>query len=91
MVLRAHFPRAVPVEVEAAAGARLLPLPARPPPPWPSLVTCPSYSMPAGLVPNTNPFWTSRKVSKIIRKLSVLSSERSRRESETMIRAGSRS
>ena len=35
-------------------------IPLMPPPPCPSLVDWPSYSMPAGLVPNTNPFWRSR-------------------------------
>ena len=30
------------------------------PPPWPSFVTCPSYSSPAGFVPKTKPFWRSR-------------------------------
>ncbi len=65
--------------------------PPRPPPPCPSLVTWPSYSRPAGLVPNTKPFSRSRYVSKIIWKLSVSSSGVSRRESETTIDFGSRS
>src|SRR5690349_14070091 len=59
--------------------------PPSPPPPWPSLVTWPSYSSPDGFVPNTKPFSRSRYVSKIIRKLSVSSSDASRRASETMI------
>ena len=62
-----------------------------PPPPCPSLVTWPSYSMPAGLVPNTNPFCRSRYVSKIIWKLSVSSIGASRRASETMMPDGSES
>ena len=44
--LRAHVPRRVPVEVEAAARAPTAGWPPpRPPPPWPSLVTWPSYSI----------------------------------------------
>jgi hypothetical protein len=50
---------------QAPSQLRLKPLPepdicicppVSPPPPCPSLVTWPSYSSPAGLVPNTNPF-----------------------------------
>ena len=38
---------------------RPLPRPGPPPPPSPSFVTWASYSMPAGLVPKTNPFCLS--------------------------------
>ena len=68
------------------------PLEPKPPPrPPPSLITCPSYSCPAGLVPKTNPFCRSLKVSRINRKLSLSRSEESRRLSAAMIDEGSRS
>ena len=67
-----------------------LPLELKPPPrPPPSLITCPSYSWPAGLVPKTKPFCRSLKVSRISRKLSLSRSDESRRLSVTMIDEGS--
>ena len=67
--------------------------PVRPPrrPPVASLVTWASYWMPAGLVPNTKPFWRSRKVSRMTWKLSVSVRLLSRRLSATMMADGSSS
>ena len=59
------------------------------PPDWPSRATCPSYSMPSGLVPNTNAFWLSLKVSKIMMTESVSASDASRRACDMMIFEGS--
>src|SRR5258705_189369 len=67
----------------------LEPPPPRPLPPVPSLMTCPSYCCPDGLVPNTKPFCLSRNVSTIIWKLSLSVSDESRRLSLTMMPAGS--
>lgn len=69
-------------------------VPAAPPPKvrpadWPSRATCPSYSMPSGLVPKTNAFWLSLKVSKTRMTESVSASDASRRACETMIFDGS--
>ena len=61
------------------------------PRPWPSLTSCPSYSCADGLVPNTNPFCRSRKVSITNWKLSLSVSDASRRLSVTMMDEGSRS
>ena len=70
---------------------RLAPPRPIPEPPEPSLTTWPSYSCPAGLVPNTKPFCRSRNVSKMSWKLSLSASDESRRLSVTMIAPGSRS
>ena len=72
-------------------------VPAVPPPPppsdtplvCPSRATWPSYSMPSGLVPNTNAFWLSLKVSNTITIESVSVSDASRRACDTMIFDGS--
>ena len=56
---------------------------------WPSRATWPSYSMPSGLVPKTNAFWLSLKVSKTIITESVSVSEASRRACDTMMLDGS--
>ncbi len=61
------------------------------PPPSPSFDTCPSYSMPAGLVPKTNPFWRSWYVSKMTWNESVSTSGESLRLSVTTMPAGSES
>ena len=66
-----------------------LPLDPNPPRRPPSLITCPSYSWPAGLVPKTNPFCRSLNVSRITMKLSLSVSAESRRLSATMIDDGS--
>ena len=68
-----------------------VPPPPMPLPPTPSLITWPSYSCPAGLVPNTNPFCWSRNVSRINWKLSLSPRDESRRLSVTMMDDGSRS
>ena len=67
------------------------PPPPEPPRPPPSLITCPSYSCPAGLVPNTKPFCWSLKVSSTIWTLSLSWSDESRRLSVRMIASGSAS
>ena len=55
----------------------------------PSLMTCPSYSWPAGVVPKMKPFCWSWNVSRTIWKLSASVIDESRRLSLMMIPAGS--
>ena len=70
-------------------------VPPPPPPPTdtpllcPSRATWPSYSMPSGLVPNTNAFWLSLNVSIAMTTESVSLNEASRRDCDTMIFDGS--
>ena len=48
-----------PPEPDWKRCRELNPPPWKRPPPRPSLATCPSYSIPVGVVPKTKPFWSS--------------------------------
>src|SRR5215211_4015526 len=62
--LPSQFRLKPPIEPDCA---RVCPL-TEMPPPSPSFVTWPSYSTPAGVVANTNPFCRSKNVSRMIAK-----------------------